>query len=156
MRTKLGSTCSADCVFSKGSRTRVLGYAPSPRLLLTNGVGRRRSSTACFSRLLERMWKNGSLPLWKASAPWSSSCVCTALGGACLHGSGLGRDVLVMFWHLLPVQVIGRQAYRIPSISAAEWEEQRALFDEKTGKVWPNAALSARAQFTREYFVNQF
>ena len=61
-----------------------------------------------------------------------------------------------MFWHLLQGQVIGRQAYRIPSISAAEWEEQRALFDEKTGIVWPNAESSARAGFTREYFVNQF
>ena len=62
----------------------------------------------------------------------------------------------MMICHLLPAPVIGRQADRIPPISTAEWEEKRALFDEKTGSVWPNADLSARAKFTREYIVKLF
>ena len=61
-----------------------------------------------------------------------------------------------MFWHLLPAPVIRRQAYRIPPISTAAWEEQRAFFDERTGRVWPNAELGARAKFTRENVMKQF
>ena len=38
-----------------------------------------------------------------------------------------------MCWHLLPRPVIGGQAYRIPPMSTAEWEEKRVLFD---GKDW--------------------
>ena len=39
--------------------------------------------------------------------------------------------------------------YRVPPFSTAEWEEKKALFDEKTGKVWRNAELSARAKLER-------
>ena len=61
-----------------------------------------------------------------------------------------------MFWHLLQGPVIGGQACRIFPISTAEWQEKRALVDEMTGRVWPNAEISARAKFTREYVVKQF
>ena len=57
---------------------------------------------------------------------------------------------------MLPGPVIGGQTYRIPPFSTAEWEEKRAFFDEKTGRVWPNAELSARAKVTREFVLKQF
>ena len=45
----------------------------------------------------------------------------------------------MMFWYLLPRPVIGRQAYRLLPMSTAEWEENKILFDEKTGITWPDA-----------------
>ena len=41
-------------------------------------------------------------------------------------------------------------------MSTAEWEEKRILFDEKMGRAWPKADLSARAKFMREYVLRQF
>ena len=61
-----------------------------------------------------------------------------------------------MFWHLLPGAVIGTQVFRVSPISTEEWEEKKDFFDEKTERIWPNAELSARAKFTREYVVKQF
>ena len=40
--------------------------------------------------------------------------------------------------------------------SSNEWEEKKDLFDEKTGRIWPNVTMSSRAKFTREYVVKQF
>ena len=61
-----------------------------------------------------------------------------------------------MFWLLLPRPATGGQACRMPPISTAEWEEKRALFDEKRGRIRPNADFSARAKFTRECVVKRF
>ena len=47
--------------------------------------------------------------------------------------------------------------YRVPPVSAADGEEKKAFFfDEKTGRIWPIAELSARAKLTREYDVTHF
>ena len=61
-----------------------------------------------------------------------------------------------MFWHLLPGLVIGGQVCRVPPISTEEWEEQKALFDEKTRSMWPNAELTAKTKVTRERVLKQF
>ena len=37
-----------------------------------------------------------------------------------------------------------------------KWEEKKALFDEKTRSMWPNADLNARAELTRERVVKHF
>ena len=58
---------------------------------------------------------------------------------------------------LPPGPVIGGQAYILPPMSTEEWEKKkRILFDDKTGRVWPNAELSERAKFTRECVLRQF
>ena len=36
------------------------------------------------------------------------------------------------------------------------WRAKKIQFDEKTGRTWPNAQLSARARFTREDVLKQF
>ena len=58
-----------------------------------------------------------------------------------------------MFWQLLLGPVIGGQAQRIAPLSAEAW---KALFDERTGRTWPSARLSARTRFTKEYVLKQF
>ena len=50
----------------------------------------------------------------------------------------------MMFWHMLPGPVIGGQAYRIPPMTSAAWGERKVLFDEKTGRRWPDAELRER------------
>ena len=52
--------------------------------------------------------------------------------------------------------MIGGQTYRLPPISTTEWEEKKALLKKRTGRVWPNAELSAGAKLTRENVVKQF
>ena len=61
-----------------------------------------------------------------------------------------------MFWHLLPGLAIRGQACRIPPMSTAEWEEEKILFDEKTGRICPDAEISERAKFTRDCVLRQF
>ena len=96
------------------------------------------------------------------SASAVGGCVCPLVdvGGLTLGGTSLCGSSRIknwkMFWHLLPRLAIGGQACRLPPISTAEWKEKRILFDEKTGRVWPNAELSERAQFPREYVLRQF
>ena len=72
------------------------------------------------------------------------------------HLSHAARDVSIMFRHLLPGPVIGRQAYRIPPLTTKAWEERKIVFEEKIGRVWPNAELSERAKCTRECVLRQF
>ena len=36
------------------------------------------------------------------------------------------------------------------------WKAKKIHFDARTGRTWPNAQLSARARFTREYVFKQF
>ena len=45
---------------------------------------------------------------------------------------------------------------RVPPISTKKWEEKKALFDERTGRIWPNAEVSWRAKSAREFVVKQF
>ena len=72
------------------------------------------------------------------------------------HHSLPARDMSIMFWHLLPGPVIGGQAYKISPSTTPAQREKKTLFDEKTGGIWPNAELSERATYTREYFLRQF
>ena len=51
--------------------------------------------------------------------------------------------------------MIGGQAYRIPPLTSAAWEDKKILFDEKTGSIWPNAELSERGKYTREHVLRQ-
>ena len=42
-------------------------------------------------------------------------------------------------------------------ISTDEWEKKKIMFDEKTGRAWPQIAqTSAVAKATREYVLEQF
>ena len=61
-----------------------------------------------------------------------------------------------MFWRLLPGPLIGGHLYTVPPIRTKEWEEQKAILDKKTGRIWPNVELSARVKLTREFVVKQF
>ena len=46
--------------------------------------------------------------------------------------------------------------HRGPPISTDEWEEKKILFDEKTGRTWPQIAkISAVAMATRECVLKQ-
>ena len=69
---------------------------------------------------------------------------------------GLDSVRWVVLWHLLQGLVGGGKPYRIPPISTAEREEKRALFDERTRRVWPNAELNARAKSTKENVRDNF
>ena len=76
-------------------------------------------------------------------APWLSS---RALGSGrhnSLQQGFRSRGKNFFFSHLLPGL-------------AEEWEEKKDLFDEKTGRIWPNVEMSSRAKFTSEYVVIQF
>ena len=72
------------------------------------------------------------------------------------HLSHAARDVSIMFWRLLPGPVIGGQAYRIHPLSTEAWEERKIVFEEKIGRVWPNAELTERAKCTRKFVLKQF
>ena len=82
----------------------------------------------------------------RSSALWySAACVSAA--------QGFGRDGREMFWHLLPVPVIGGQVLQRSSnqCSGRRRKESLFFFDEKTGRICPSAEFSARAKFTREH-----
>ena len=51
--------------------------------------------------------------------------------------------------------VIVGQTCRIVPFSAEAWQAKKALFDERTGRTWPNAQVST-SQITREYEIKQF
>ena len=91
----------------------------------------RRISTKCA--LVDRWIRGGSgrvvvvvmLPLgWRV-------CVRTLGGTITLRLETCQSCFGTCFW--LPV--IGGQAYRIPPLTTAAWEEEKILFDEKTGSI---------------------
>ena len=65
------------------------------------------------------------------------------------------QEMSIMFYQLLPGPAIGGQAYRIPPLTMEAWKAEKIHFDERTGRTWPNAQLSARAWFTRENVLKQ-
>ena len=74
------------------------------------------------------------------------------IGGKSLEARAvIFQDVLA----LAALPVIGGVAYRIPPLTMEAWEERTILFDEKTGRVWPNAESSERGKYTKEYVLRQ-
>ena len=80
-----------------------------------------------------------SYALWLSSRAWLGG---TSVSTLCSKVFDLEARTF-FFWHLL-------------------WPGDRRtnvhnyLFDEKTGRIWPNVTMSSRAKFTREYVVQQF
>ena len=75
---------------------------------------------------------------------------------ACVPQISKDETCRIMFWHLHTGPVIGGQAYRIPPLTTEAWEEMKILFDDKTGRVWPNAEWSEKPKCRREYVLKQF
>ena len=44
----------------------------------------------------------------------------------------------------------------MPPLTTEAWKAKKIHVDERTGRTWPNAELTARARFSREYVLKQF
>ena len=69
--------------------------------------------------------------------------------GCIITPAARAESIWWFFWHSLQGPVIGGQAYRIPPVTSAAWEEKKILFDEKTRRIATNAELSERAKNTQ-------
>ena len=80
------------------------------------------------------------------------------LGGINLRSVGFqSRGRNGCFGTCSPGPVIGGKcAEFLRSVQRIGKQRKTHLFEEKTGRSWPNAELSARAKFAREYVVKQF
>ena len=79
---------------------------------------------------------------------WRQGCPLVVISRVTLEGI----KVSTLFWHLVLGPVIGGQAYRVPPLTTKAWEERTNLFEERTGRVWPNAELRERAKCARRFF----